>query len=76
MPPQEIPDPPPTQETPPAIKPEGAYDEVFNLLLKHHGVDFACYRRTTIERRLERRAKLKDASNPQEYLGKLEEDPG
>lgn len=51
------------------------YAPVFDLLLKHHGIDFTFYRRSTIGRRIERRAKLNNASSPAEYMEKLEGNP-
>ena len=54
------------------FEPGSDHSSVFNLLLKYHGIDFAYYRQTTIGRRIERRAKLKDAASPEEYIGMLE----
>lgn len=67
----------PSTEKPvdPSLDPELDYSPVFHLLLKHHGIDFTFYRRSTIGRRIERRATLNNTSTPAEYMEKLEENP-
>ena len=49
--------------------------KVFKLLCLATGVDFASYRQTTIQRRLQRRLTVRRAESLEQYLELLEKDP-
>lgn len=51
-------------------------EEALALVRENAGADFAGYKRTTVQRRIERRMALRDASTLDEYLNVLREDVG
>jgi two-component system CheB/CheR fusion protein len=54
---------------------EGNLEKIFRLLRGATGVDFASYKRTTVERRLARRMALSKVADLSEYVRHLEENP-
>jgi two-component system, chemotaxis family, CheB/CheR fusion protein len=54
----------------------GALEQVFALLRTHAGVDFSEYKCPTIMRRLQRRMMLCKASDLEQYVRRLQADPG
>ncbi|MCW8138736.1 MAG: hypothetical protein KIT58_07515 [Planctomycetota bacterium] len=65
-------------ERPGEPEPPGAAEglaDVLRLVRQRAGLDFSCYKRTTVLRRIERRMALRRASGLPEYLAALREDP-
>jgi two-component system, chemotaxis family, CheB/CheR fusion protein len=62
-------------ESPPGLEDEDQFKRIFRLLRTACGVDFAHYKRTTIERRLSRRMALRQIESLANYVNLLQESP-
>jgi two-component system CheB/CheR fusion protein len=62
-------------ESPPGLEDEDQFKRIFRLLRAACGVDFAHYKRTTIERRLSRRMALRQIESLASYVNLLQESP-
>jgi two-component system, chemotaxis family, CheB/CheR fusion protein len=60
----------------PKIEQENPISQLFRLLKKSFGVDFAGYKFSTIERRIKRRMALQGAVNFDDYLQRVRKNPG
>lgn len=50
-------------------------DRILQLLKQQHGLDFSCYKASTVGRRIQRRVNLLNFGSLQEYLDRIEADP-
>ena len=48
---------------------------IFELLRQNHGIDFSCYKSSTVRRRVERRQQMAHAINLDDYVKQLRMDP-
>ncbi len=55
--------------------PKEGVDAILELLNEHYGIDFSCYKPTTVTRRIERRLMIVHASNLEDYVRRLRDDP-
>ncbi len=55
---------------------ESSLEHIFRLLQQRHKIDFNYYKPTTIGRRIERRIQLNHHGELEEYVMRLEDDPG
>jgi two-component system, chemotaxis family, CheB/CheR fusion protein len=58
-----------------ALEPQGALEQIFELLRNAYGIDFGHYKPNTVARRLERRLTMVDAADLDEYVARLRVSP-
>ena len=63
------------ETVPPAGEPTAALEKVFVLLRRHTGNDYSCYKKTTIQRRIERRMSVHQFNSLRRYVRFLQENP-
>ena len=63
------------EHVPPAAEPTAALEKVFVLLRAQTGNDFSCYKKSTVQRRVERRLSVHQFDSLRRYVRFLQENP-